>query len=308
MTVTLTGQMYKQIVDAIPDGFYVVDLHRDIMFWNKGAEEITGFTATDVLGQGCGHHILVHTDVCGEDMCNYSCPLVQAMESGNTDEGQLLIHHKDGYRLPVMTKTAPLKDEQGQIIGAVQFFRIPANRARFLEKMKELQHDALYDQLTDIGNRRYAEKFLQSRMQKLQLDEEYSFAVALYDIDNFKTINDQLGHDAGDKVLRMVARTLENNVRPEDMTCRWGGEEFLVIFHGVNDVDQLRIASDRLRILVEKSFILLPDNGDQKKIAVTVSGGGTVVKSGEDTESVLKRVDDLLYRSKAEGKNRITIG
>lgn len=298
----------QQIMDNLFDGVYCIGLDKKITYMNKAAEEICGYTEEEVKGKVCGCQILVHTNDAGEELCDTQCPFEHALNGISIREAQVQLHHKEGYRLPIITRSIPLLDAQGCIAGALQVFKTNANRARFVEKIKELQQEALYDGLSKVANRRYGEKFLQSRLQKLTNHPEYSLGVALFDIDSFKAINDNYGHNIGDRVIHMTAQTIANNLRPDDMICRWGGEEFLVILEGINNVDGAFAVADRLRILVAKSFLSIPVREKSSMLAVTVSGGATLARPGETPDTIFKRIDRLLYESKANNKNCVTVG
>lgn len=297
----------QQIMDNLFDGVYCIGLDKKITYMNKAAEDICGYTAKEVYGKFCGCQILVHTDEAGEELCDMQCPFRQVLSGVPVREAQVLLHHKEGYRLPVMTRSIPLFDAQGHIAGALQVFKTNANRARFVEKIKELQKEALYDELSKVANRRYGEKFLQSRLQKQTTHPEYSLGVALFDIDNFKIVNDNYGHNTGDRVIHMTAQTIANNLRPDDMICRWGGEEFLVILEGISTNEGLFAVIDRLRLLVAKSFLSLPIREKSHVLTVTISGGATLARPGETMDSIFKRIDGLLYESKAKNKNCVTV-
>ena len=123
------------------------------------------------------------------------------------------------------------------------------------------------------------------------------------DIDHFKKFNDTYGHDVGDHVLKYVARTLSQNLRPFDVVGRWGGEEFIAIIRNMTR-QQLEAMGNRLRILVESSYI----QSGNEKLRVSMSIGATLVRDDDDREALLKRADTLLYESKKAGRNCLTIG
>lgn len=111
------------VLDCIFDGVYIVDKKRTILFWNKGAEEITGFTAEEVEGRKCFDGILDHIDEHGNLLCKNRCPLTQALQEGIHVREKIYPLHKSGKRFPVMTHVAPIRDEQGNIIAAIEVFR-----------------------------------------------------------------------------------------------------------------------------------------------------------------------------------------
>ena len=126
----------------------------------------------------------------------------------------------------------------------------------------------------------------------------------LCDIDHFKKVNDIHGHAAGDDVLREFGRRLRENIRPTDLACRYGGEEFVVIMPDTNQ-ELAQAAGERLRQIIAAD--LFPINrGDELK--VTMSGGvSTIVPPGDTIDALMKRADDALYRAKSEGRNRIDV-
>jgi len=123
------------------------------------------------------------------------------------------------------------------------------------------------------------------------------------DIDHFKNFNDTYGHDVGDEVLKFVANTFTSNSRPYDLFGRWGGEEFLGIIRNISEQDLERLGN-KVRTLIETSYII----HENEKLHVTISIGATLVKADDNIESLIKRADTLLYKSKAAGRNRLILG
>ncbi len=282
------------------DGVYLVDTQRSIQFWNRAAARISGYRAEEVIGTRCSDNILMHINDKGDQLCHTGCPLAATMTDGDLCEVEVYLHHKDGHRVPVLVRTAPLRDVKGRIIGGVEVFSDNSARSAMREEIEELKKLALFDPLTDVGNRRYAEMSLTSRSDE---SERYGWAygVLLIYIDHFKSFNDRFGHDTGDCVLRMVAQSLASSVRSFDVVGRWGGEEFVVVIEKVN-LDELIRRANTLRRLVEASSLTV----DGQQLSVTISIGGTIARSGEDPSETLKRADRLLFRSKEAGRNRAT--
>jgi diguanylate cyclase (GGDEF)-like protein len=163
-------------------------------------------------------------------------------------------------------------------------------------KMRDL---ALTDELTKLPNRRHVLTFADEQLKIARMGGK-GFAVLALDIDHFKRINDTLGHDAGDAVLKRVADTCRAALRAHDRMGRIGGEEFLVVLPG-SDAAAAADVAERLRSAVEQ--IGFSDLSPALKI--TVSIGVTVWKSADDFSSIVKRADDLLYRAKEGGRNRV---
>lgn len=293
---------YKSLIENIFDGLYLVDKNRSIIYWNQAAEKITGYRSEEVIGCQCRDNILVHVDENGKNLCHGRCPLEASIADGDSRDAEVYLHHKDGHRVPVWIRAAPLRDTAGNIIGGAELFTDLSTNNVITTKLQELEKLSFLDSLTQLANRRYLEMELESRISE---KNRYGadFGVVFMDIDFFKRFNDTYGHGVGDRVLKAVARTFMNTARPSDLMGRWGGEEFVGILRRVGD-DGLRSAAERIRSLVEKSHIR--ENGLTLK--VTVSLGGTLAVKTDTAGSIIKRADTLLYRSKANGRNRCSIG
>ncbi len=299
----LDQTFFKNLLDSLYDGVYVIDSDRRITFWNKAAERLSGFTAEEVVGKFCRDQVLMHVDDRGNSLCNIeTCPAARAMVGGEQCEAELFLHHKKGHRVPVVTRITPIRDGKGKIVGAVEIFNDNSANLSMQEKIRELKKLALLDPLTQVGNRRYAETVLNTRYDEMKM-YGWSFGLLFMDIDHFKEVNDRHGHDVGDEVLRMVATTLANSIRSVDTVCRWGGEEFVTILQNVKDVKTLSSVADKCRLLVEHSSL----TRGEETIQVRISIGATLAGEDDTIETLLKRVDRLMYRSKDEGRNRVSI-
>ncbi len=297
--MTFGDGFFRNLLDDLLDGVYIVDCERRITYWNKGAEKISGFSAQDVLGLRCQDNLLRHVDGEGCALCTDHCPLAATIEDGKAREADLFLHHKAGHRVPIWVRVSPIRGDGGHIIGAVETFSENSAKTTALEQLVELQDLALLDPLAGVGNRRFAEVRLRASLDSLQR-YGWRFGVLFLDVDHFKEINDTYGHDIGDKVLRMVARTLGGNLRSADSLGRWGGEEFLAVITNTTE-ESLRTTAERGRKLVAASSL----ESEPDSIQVTVSIGATMARPEDTVESLVKRADRLVYRAKARGRNRV---
>ena len=298
----LNEKSYQMIIDNLYDGLYFVDRDRIIRYWNKGAERISGFAAHEVVGRSCSDNILTHVDSEGNSLCLSGCPLAATIIDKSDHEAEVYMHHKDGQRLPVSVRVSPLIDEEGKVIGGVELFTDISAYKSIEQRAKELEAMALMDKLTHLANRHCIENELLTRFEEAKRFDR-PFGLLMMDIDHFKTFNDTYGHDVGDRVLKFVADTLVKNSRPFDVIGRWGGEEFIGIIRNI-DEGQLKELAERMRMLVESSYLTHAN----EKLQVTISMGATLIQPGEDTDSLIKRADTLLYASKHAGRNRVTMG
>ncbi len=291
---------YKRLLDSLYDGVYFVDRDRTITYWNRGAERITGYAAREVVGRHCNDNLLMHSDKNGKVLCECQCPLSQAIAEGRDRTDQIYLRHKDGHRVPVSVRVSPMTDEAGGLSGAVEIFNDATPAAIAYDRLAELEKLAYLDALTGLGNRRYAEITLEGRLDELHR-YGWQFGVLFIDIDRFKNVNDRYGHPVGDEVLKTVAKTLQNSVRSFDVVSRWGGEEYLAVIVNV-EAEELLSTARRCRALVEQSNI-----PSVPSLVITVSLGATLAAPGDTIPTLIKRADELMYRSKNSGRNCITM-
>jgi diguanylate cyclase (GGDEF)-like protein/PAS domain S-box-containing protein len=299
--VTMAEISSDRLLDSLFDGLYCVDRNMRITYWSRAAQRVTGFARDEVLGSFCAANILRHVEPGGKELCGGDCPLACTLQDGKVRVESALLHHKHGFRVPVQIRTSPVFDDAGAIIGAVELFTDNSNALQLLEEFENLKKDVYIDRLTGVANRRFAEMTLESALHDWRV-HAVPFGVLFYDIDNFKSVNDHFGHQIGDEVLLMVARTAANVLRKFDTAARWGGEEFLAILQGANQ-ETLSLVAERIRTLLEQSFIMI----GPESLSVTVSIGGSLVAVGDTEKSILARADSQMYLSKKNGRNRVSI-
>ncbi len=166
--------------------------------------------------------------------------------------------------------------------------------------VEETQLLALTDGLTGLYNRRHAAKRLEEEIARSQRSGT-GLCVAMCDVDHFKAINDEFGHNAGDRVLQQIAKSLTEYVRRNDVVARWGGEEFLVIFSEIK-LTAARIVAERLRGRLANTPKV--EGGPEQ---ITVSVGLAMLGQGITAEMLIEQADQALYRAKARGRNRIEV-
>lgn len=197
-------------------------------------------------------------------------------------------------------------DEQGQEA-------LMALLSSMQEKINTLQ------QQTSVYKKKLAEQVMQSRTDSLtrlpnrqayneKLDEAFAqyresgkpLAVAVVDIDHFKSVNDRFGHAAGDKTLQVVSKFLKQHLKRPEFIARWGGEEFVMLFPDTT----IEMVEDKLNALRNK-LASMPFKFKQEKVKITASFGATCFNTNDSTESVFERADEYLYQAKRDGRNRV---
>jgi two-component system cell cycle response regulator len=168
----------------------------------------------------------------------------------------------------------------------------------FRENLRASLEWALIDPLTGLRNRRFLDGALQDHLAR-----GTPFTLMILDIDHFKRVNDQHGHDAGDDVLRVVAQRLRGALREDDLICRLGGEEFAIVMPGA-DVDSARVIAERARQAISSEPLAL--SPAPLSLSLTVSAGLAAAVAGLGARDLYRLADAALYRSKAAGRNRVT--
>ena len=194
--------------------------------------------------------------------------------------------------------------------------RLQADRARADElegkvralesELRRLSEEVSTDALTQVANRRGLEQAFEAeraRCEREQAQGGAGLAVGLIDIDNFKKLNDSLGHAAGDVALKTLAASVRERLRPVDHIARFGGEEFVVLLPGITVAEAQQVLTRLQRNLSEALFL-----HDGREVFVTFSAGVTAWQDGEALQATLERADEALYEAKRAGKNRTCIG
>jgi diguanylate cyclase (GGDEF)-like protein/PAS domain S-box-containing protein len=296
------SQEFTSFMSNLFEGVYIVDTNRKITFWNDGAEIITGYSKEEVVHSHCFNNILNHVDQEGNQLCLKGCPLLYTIQSGEVQQANVFLSHKDGHRVPVSVRTQPIYAPDGTIVGAIEAFTNNQYRKNLHQENQRLQELLITDELTGISNRRYVD-FQLAQLQKESDEFGFHFGVLFIDIDHFKNVNDIYGHDIGDEVLKMVTRTIQSNVRKDDIFGRWGGEEFVMLCRNITTKGLGKIA-EKIRVLVKHTILNIDS---QTTLSVTISVGGSIYQHNENLTDVVKRADQNMYFAKKNGRNQTYI-
>jgi len=222
----------------------------------------------------------------------------QQLRRGEGWRGELLNRRKDGELYWEDMSISPVTNTEG----AITHFVVVKDEISERKKLEaELRHLATIDPLTGLPNRRSFFALAEQEISRLRRHPG-SLSVAMLDVDHFKKINDQYGHQAGDEVLRALSEACSECLRDRDIMGRLGGEEFACILPDTSS-EQVMPAAERLRAAVASRKIRLEDG---REIAITVSIGVAVFQETDsDIDAVLHRADQALYRAKLDGRNCI---
>jgi diguanylate cyclase (GGDEF)-like protein/PAS domain S-box-containing protein len=222
---------------------------------------------------------------------------VARIEAGETVLGRHRILAKDGTHHWIETHASPFLNGYGRPDGFVATSRVVDDQVAVEQ---QLEHRARTDELTQLLNR----KEVLSRIQTLNGQSRrtgHELAVLFCDIDRFKEINDSHGHAAGDEVLRAMAERLRQTLRTsDDLAARIGGDELLVVLHGVQDLSNAVEIAEKLRAAAAEPVAIAGGH-----VHATLSIGATLAHKGESTDALVARADTAMYRAKQGGRNRV---
>jgi len=306
-------QLHKA-VEQSPVSVVITDAQGNIEYVNPFFSQLTGYQLNEVIGK---NPRLIQS---GNTSPETYEKMWQTIQSGKVWRGELLNKKKNGDTYWEVELVAPVIDSEGAIVNYIAIKedvtaqkesdeRLREAYNRLEEQMKEIQglqdelrEQAIRDPLTGLHNRHYLKETLGRELSRA-LRERYVISFMLLDIDHFKNVNDTYGHTAGDSVLKELADHLAEFTRTGDIVCRYGGEEFLVVFPNTKEQDAFFIA-DRLRESIQKSPIYVEHN----KISITISAGiSEFPRDGQYEATVLEAADKALYNSKHSGRNRVSI-
>jgi len=300
--IRFSSSFYEKLLDSVHDGVYFVNRDRKITYWNEGAERLAGYGAAEALGKKCFDNFLGHVDENGRPLCMTGCPLSSVMLDGVPRSAEFYLRHKQGHRVPIRVRVLPMRNREGEIVGAVEVFSDFTADKKAEHRVSELEQLAFRDPLTGLPNRRHIELKVEQGVQDHQrLGRLYG--LLMFDLDHFKQVNDVHGHETGDALLKVVGQTLVQGLRSIDIIGRWGGEEFLVLMPDVNALG-LGDLAERCRVLIAQSSVAT----SAARLSVTASIGATVLSHSDTAAAAIRRVDELMYQSKRSGGDRTTAG
>jgi diguanylate cyclase (GGDEF)-like protein/PAS domain S-box-containing protein len=290
MPALLNSEIFQTVLETLPTGVYLVDMNRRIVFWNDGAERITGYLRHQVLGHFCRENILMYCDGKSCGLCGSACPLSESMHEGRPKEARVYFRHKLGHQVPVHLRVVPIRDDRGSLIGAAESFH---------EQIADTHDDDLapygcLDAATGVPNHAFTQSHLR---ESLATYSEYRvpFSVLCIHVDRLEHVQATHGREATAFILRAAAGTIKNVLGPGAFVGRWKENEFLAIMTAWNSA-QVEKTVENIQKIVSCSSVRWWD--DQLFVHVTV--GHTAVWPGDSIESLVERVD-LLRRNAAQG-------
>lgn len=291
-TLNIISKRYEAVVEAAYDGIITINDQQNISMMNEAAKYIFGLEDEDMVGKPLVQLMPMsyrHKHVDYVSSFRRSVVDSRPMQSRAAVRGL----RKDGSEFPIEVTISKINVEGKIEMTAV--VRDVSERARLVE---ELSKAATEDHLTGVFNRRHFTKRLQVEMDR---SKRYNrpLSIVMIDIDFFKKVNDQYGHDVGDQVLIEFSKCITDHLRSTDTLARWGGEEFMVLLPETEAKDAI-LWSNRMRQIIQDKPIL--DKGET--LYITASFGlASQTEAALDMDNLLKQADLNLYQAKKAGRN-----
>jgi diguanylate cyclase (GGDEF)-like protein/PAS domain S-box-containing protein len=270
--------------DYLFDAVVVTDLQGIIVDWNKGSEELYGYSKEEALGQPVN---ILHVPM---DVEHVTAEVIATVASHGKWSGEVRSVHKNGKIGWIESMCVPIFDDNGKVTGALGINRDISERKKETERLEYLAH---YDTLTKIPNR----CLLLDRVKHLisqSKREKRAFALLFIDLNKFKMINDTKGHVFGDQVLIEFALRLQSSIRDSDTVARFGGDEFVILLENINSKNAaLKMIKTIARTLNADCII----NNEITKINCSI-GIAIYPDDGLTTDKLLSKADKAMYKAK----------
>jgi diguanylate cyclase (GGDEF)-like protein/PAS domain S-box-containing protein len=284
------------VLEAVGQPVIATDLEGKVLYWNRAAEETYGWSSEEALGRR-SRDLTVP-----KESLEKVEEVVSELRAGRTWSGEVLLRRKDGSYVPVWTTATPLFDARGDLAGMIGVSSDISERKALQE---ELERRASHDPLTGLPNRpAFVERIGQALRRTRRRQNSREVGVLFMDLDGFKTINDSLGHEAGDRLLVAVAECLRNRLRTEDVLARFGGDEFAVLLEDTAGTSQAIRVAQRIAEDLQVPFTV-----EDFQVSVSTSIGITLgtAHTNDDPEGMLREADAAMFRAKEQGPGRYAV-
>ena len=292
------GRLSRQnelLLNSAGEGIYGLDLEGKTTFVNPAAARMIGWEVEELIGKP-QHDILHHSKPDGSPYPRESCPIYSVFKDGSVSQvDSEVFWRRDGTSFPVEYASTPILDERGELAGAVVTFRDITERKQAEETIRHL---AYHDALTNLANRTMFEDRLAVTLAQARRKRRMA-AVMFLDLDQFKVVNDTVGHALGDRLLQSVAERLTGLVRDGDTVARVGGDEFTLLLAEVERVEEVAEVAERVLDALRQPWVL---NGHEFRITTSI-GIAMFPNDGEDADSLLSNADTAMYRAKDQGRD-----
>ncbi|MBL9124146.1 MAG: diguanylate cyclase, partial [Planctomycetaceae bacterium] len=298
-TLQPVDEIFRQALpEQISDAVIFIDDQLHVLLWNRGAERLTGISGASMRGRRWLPSAIVMRDERRHPIADEDCPVAHAIQTGQPWVRRVQIKGRGRRRVGVDAHVTPVSTPDGRIEGATLVMHDVSPEISLESRCQSLHELATKDPLTEVANRAEFDRVL-AMFVVVHLEQQRPCSLIIGDIDHFKRVNDTFGHQAGDEVLKFVARILRNSCRPGDLVARYGGEEFVMLCADCDNMAATRRAEEIRRKIGAKPHSVLDND------VVTISFGVTEIQPGDTPETMLRRADRALYQAKDHGRDSV---
>ncbi len=285
----------QQIIEQINECVISTDLNGIIKSWNNGAQKLLGYTKEEITGSHIG--ILY-----GNHDNKIIDRLLKQLQQNEKIETELELIKKDGTKIFTESSISVFRDENGKITGVIGYIKDITEKKEAQKKIKEKEKQLLYqanhDALTNLPNRNLLNDRLEQSIQRAKRHNE-KFALFFLDLDRFKHINDSLGHETGDLVLKKVSMVIKGILREEDTLARIGGDEFVIITGNTKENKNFAVLAEKIIKSLQQPIIV-----NYNTLYISTSIGISIFPNDTISgKNLLKFADSAMYKAKEEGRN-----
>jgi two-component system cell cycle response regulator len=294
-------EIYQTVLDSLETGVYIVDRNRRIRFWNEGTEQITGYLRQDVVGRFLRDHLLTTRDDAKDLDSDPDDPINIAFRDGKPSIMDLSILHKDGYRVPIVLRTNPIRNNHGTVVGASESFEKNRSASEWTRRQAGFADFGCLDAVTGVAAQSFMETHLRENLITFN-EHNIPFGILLVQIDHMDQFRASRGPGVVPTILRVIAQSMENCVRPTDLVGCWGENQFIAILLECRE-SEVVLVGERVRRMIGRSEIEWW--GD--KFSVTSPVGGAGCRAGDNVELLFARAEASLKESIGKGGNCVTV-
>ena len=292
--------IFRTILESLQTGVYVVGRDGRILFWNQGAEKITGYLRHEALGRFCRENVLAHCNDHNCVQCGVSCPIAGTLHEGKSSQGEIYFRHKKGHRVPVYMRAVAIRDPHGSVIGAAESF----DEQRLVPETDSSESNLAAHHCLDVGSGALTHELIQSHLREnVAFFSEFQlpFGILYVRVDQMDEFRAAHGREAAEAILHVIVQNMKHTLGAAGFIGRWTEKHFLIIIPNCETRDLTRAAENVKRIVHSSGIQWWGDS-----LSVTVSLGQAVVQQGDSTESILQRAERALEsdasREPAQGK------
>mgnify|MGYP003625127656 CR=1 FL=1 len=280
----------SQVVEQNAHAILITDINFKIEYANRAFTALTGYLQQELVNKTPAILRSRYTDN------DTSSDINRTLKAGREWSGQVRNQRKDGSLYWALQSIIPIKSDDGEI---THYVSTSEDNTDLHNAQQTIEQLAFYDPLTNLPNRRLLSDRLQQALEHAQRNPDEMVAVMVFDLDNFKTVNDSLGHNYGDDLLKHVAQIFQSQIRSEDTVSRQGGDEFTIVLAGMKQIEKIADIADT--ILQKLSH---PINLSGHQVVIGSSIGIAVYPNDADShDELLRNADMAMYHAKEEGKN-----